>query len=366
MKLDKQYWKSLAAYLSGNLEDSERSDFELKRNVSSESRKAAKEAEQIWDSSGMRLRMNDPETDSEWERLANRLENSDSENKRVVELLTDRAVWFKMAAVLVMLISVFYFFLPSNTSTPTSIKEELVVLAAFDGVLMVYLPDSSKVWLNKGSSLSYTKGFGKESRSSKLDGEAFFEVRRDTTAPFTVTTSLASVRVLGTSFNVKEGKEEVVLTVAEGKVSFSPSDPAGEKLEVTASEKAVVTEKGKLAKGINDDPHFAAWRKNNNPLYEREKLEPARFLSNDYSWEKNALNLSVIKGSLENTAELADYTNVVLKVSYTKPNGKVSTSSFTINDTVRPGQRITYHKRLFDIFTDTQKVKVEIQSAEVR
>ena len=65
------------------------------------------------------------------------------------------------------------------------------------------LSDSSHVYLNAGSTLRYPRQFlpGKP-REVYLDGEAFFEVTRDTTRTFTVATRDMNTVVYGTRFNV--------------------------------------------------------------------------------------------------------------------------------------------------------------------
>ena len=85
---------------------------------------------------------------------------------------------------------------------------------------MVVLPDSSNVWLNSGSSLKYKTGFNSKIREVELEGEAFFEVRKDKSKMFKVTAGSVNVEVYGTAFNVKNYREEKKLevTVENGNV----------------------------------------------------------------------------------------------------------------------------------------------------
>ncbi|MBC6608154.1 FecR domain-containing protein [Hymenobacter sp. BT188] len=87
----------------------------------------------------------------------------------------------------------------------------------------IVLPDSSRVWLNEGSTLTYASKFDKSERSVKLEGEAFFQVRRNPQQPFVVETGPATTKVLGTSFNLRAYPTDgaVELTVATGKVAFT-------------------------------------------------------------------------------------------------------------------------------------------------
>lgn len=87
----------------------------------------------------------------------------------------------------------------------------------------VILPDGSHVWLNAASVLRYPANFGETREVFLEEGEGFFQVKRDTTAPFTVHSSHLDTRVLGTSFRVKAYKElsHEIVTVVSGKVAVS-------------------------------------------------------------------------------------------------------------------------------------------------
>ncbi len=65
----------------------------------------------------------------------------------------------------------------------------------------ITLPDSSRVWLNSGSSLRYPSRFG-DTRDVELSGEAYFKVAKDAGRKFYVRTSGMTIEVVGTEFNV--------------------------------------------------------------------------------------------------------------------------------------------------------------------
>nr|WP_295864832.1 FecR family protein [uncultured Chitinophaga sp.] len=67
----------------------------------------------------------------------------------------------------------------------------------------IQLADGTRVWLNAGSKLSYSKDFGKNDRSVTLSGEAFFDVAKQADRPFVIHTETMDIRVLGTRFNVR-------------------------------------------------------------------------------------------------------------------------------------------------------------------
>jgi transmembrane sensor len=67
----------------------------------------------------------------------------------------------------------------------------------------IQLPDGSVVTLNAGSSIKINEKYGLTLRDVYLEGEAFFEVKHDSTRPFIVHTPAMDVKALGTAFNVK-------------------------------------------------------------------------------------------------------------------------------------------------------------------
>lgn len=86
----------------------------------------------------------------------------------------------------------------------------------------IRLPDGSIVVLNKESTLSYPSNFNQKNRAVQLQGEAFFEVEKNKDLPFTIAIQETNVRVLGTSFNVKEDikNQQISVAVKTGHVEF--------------------------------------------------------------------------------------------------------------------------------------------------
>lgn len=87
--------------------------------------------------------------------------------------------------------------------------------------MQLILPDSSKVWLNAGTEISFAKNFTQHKlRKIKLKGEAYFEVKHDGSHPFVVENDQFITTVYGTSFNISAYPKENLATVAvnSGKV----------------------------------------------------------------------------------------------------------------------------------------------------
>ena len=85
----------------------------------------------------------------------------------------------------------------------------------------ITLPDGSTVFLNNNSKVSYASQFDDE-REIFLEGEAFFEVKKDSTKPFLVNSNGLVTKALGTSFNIKAHKgKKVEVGLVEGKISVA-------------------------------------------------------------------------------------------------------------------------------------------------
>ncbi|MEQ8471786.1 MAG: FecR family protein [Marinoscillum sp.] len=132
---------------------------------------------------------------------------------------------WRVAAILILAIGLGYVFNQiENEFVPGSVKAELVLIekeAQFGQKLTLELPDGSVVKLNSGSRITYPKEFAQESREVSLSGEAFFDVTKDPSRPFRITTDLINISVLGTSFNVRayENTGENQVAVKTGKVA---------------------------------------------------------------------------------------------------------------------------------------------------
>ncbi|MDE7374724.1 MAG: FecR family protein, partial [Odoribacter sp.] len=70
------------------------------------------------------------------------------------------------------------------------------------------LSDGTRVWLNAETELKYPVTFTGEVREVTLEGEAYFEVAKNSARPFVVKSEKLEIKVLGTSFNVKAYPQE--------------------------------------------------------------------------------------------------------------------------------------------------------------
>ncbi|SHN36479.1 FecR family protein [Chitinophaga sp. CF418] len=80
------------------------------------------------------------------------------------------------------------------------------------------LSDGTKVWLNADSRLRYPSLFSKDARLVTVEGEAYFEVASDAERPFMVQNAHATIKVLGTVFNINTYDSNIAATLVQGKI----------------------------------------------------------------------------------------------------------------------------------------------------
>ena len=100
---------------------------------------------------------------------------------------------------------------------------QIVVEAPEGATSKVTLPDGTSVWLNAGSRLAYSQGFGVKDRNVQLTGEGYFEVHKNREMPFNVASGCINVRVLGTKFDFRDYAEDntAMVSLDEGSVALA-------------------------------------------------------------------------------------------------------------------------------------------------
>ncbi|KXX72629.1 FecR family protein [Flammeovirga sp. SJP92] len=150
-----------------------------------------------------------------------------------------------VAILLTLGLSMFYYL--------DSDKVQMLQQETGNTTALVKLPDGTKVWLNKESSIRYPETFGDNDRVVSLEGDAFFEVKRDEQHAFNIITSEATTTVLGTSFHLTQNQVEVVT----GKVRFE-SKETGEYVVLVKNETGAVADGTVNKKSYEQDINAAS------------------------------------------------------------------------------------------------------------
>lgn len=120
------------------------------------------------------------------------IEEAEKKNFRIKKLLFELS---KIAAVFLIFLAGGYFL-----NKKTEINSQTLFVPPGQRAELL-LPDSSIVWLNAQTSITYPTDFGKNNREVELNGEAYFKVKKSKQT-FIVKTKDVDIHVLGTEFNV--------------------------------------------------------------------------------------------------------------------------------------------------------------------
>ncbi len=118
--------------------------------------------------------------------------------------------WMKIAAVFAVLFGLTFFYRTATTTTEVAANGKKTSFS---------LPDNSQVVLNSGSEIQYKSWNWDTNRKLNLEGEAYFKVAHG--KKFQVNTSIGTVTVLGTQFNVKARKNRFNVTCYQGRVKVN-------------------------------------------------------------------------------------------------------------------------------------------------
>ncbi len=161
---------------------------------------------------------------------ANSLTRSEKIHPLYLEIL-------KYAAIFLIAFAFAWFLKPAPSIITAHAKLNFYkVKVAYGSKSTIELPDSSIVVLNSGSTLSYPDRFETGNRTVILNGEAFFEVKKNKHCPFYVKTKDITIRVLGTRFNVKSYPDEITTetTLVSGKVEILRNSELDQKGNIKA------------------------------------------------------------------------------------------------------------------------------------
>lgn len=165
------------------------------------------------------------------------------------------------------------------------------IYAPFGARVAFTLPDSTTGMLNSGSKLTYSLPFNNK-RHIVMEGEGWFEVKRDEKHPFEINAGSSTVRVHGTSFNLSAYPSEdyVEVVLEHGKVEFKNIE-SDKKMMVFPSERLVFQD-GNVSKSVSDPEKYNAWTEGNLVFRGDPMAEVARRIERWY-------NVKVVLGDRE-------------------------------------------------------------------
>ncbi|MBO9684757.1 MAG: FecR domain-containing protein [Flavisolibacter sp.] len=228
----------LVKYLLGEATGEERLQVEAWMASDVANKKQYEDFKTIWEESKQLALVSTADENAAWQRFRERVQQP---KKNAVVRNMRRVAWLRIAALFIVIAGAGYFGYKLFSEKPI----ETIVVASNGTTLIDTLPDGSVVTLNKNSQLDYPSKFKGETRTISLKGEAFFNVTPDKEKPFVIHVNDVTVRVVGTSFNIKSVNGVTEVIVETGVVQVIRNNKM---VELRPHEKTRVTQQDSLLK----------------------------------------------------------------------------------------------------------------------
>lgn len=204
------------------------------------------------------------------DRIRSRINQEDSEFGFETRSRMALSRWLKVAAAVVLVAGAGWL-VSQKISTPAQEIASNVTIEKSNPTgqkSSFVLSDGTLVKLNAESKLVFAENFDDKKREVFLEGEAFFDVKKDPARPFVVHTGQLSTTALGTSFNIEayNGESPIKVSLVTGKVKVAHMDSSIDDLLLDPDEMATFDIGQKRLSRESFDPELVlAWK--NQTLY---------------------------------------------------------------------------------------------------
>ncbi|MFC4870869.1 FecR family protein [Negadavirga shengliensis] len=229
--------------------------------------------------------------------------------------------WLKVATIsfFVLTLGTLWTFTQEQQEEETNIPVVYEERTTAPGIkTQITLSDGTVVLLNSSSQIRYIKHFEKNTREVFLEGEAFFNVAKDSLRPFVVHIGEIKTKVLGTSFNIKAYKgENLDISLLSGKVEVDVAMEHSRKINLLPGEALKIDFPTQMiALGHFDEEVVMGWTRKTIIFQETPLQEAVRVLENWYGVKVEIINRPPIPVKLSGRFENETLTNVLEGLCY--------------------------------------------------
>lgn len=199
-------------------------------------------------------------------------------------------------------------------------KELLVQNRVYNqnGVQTIVLPDSSEVWLNENSTISYPEQFKAKERLVLLEGNAYFDIQKNTTQPFVVRIGKVDVKVTGTEFFIESATpNNTSITLISGSVDLNYENEKGENVSsslIPGQQADISKLNGQVQITDIETDYYVAWKDGTYRFTDDPLDEIVRFLARHYDLDIQitpSLEKKRFTGRVSSTDTLSDVLKVI-------------------------------------------------------
>jgi transmembrane sensor len=234
-------------------------------NESYDNRKLFDEYNEIWHLSNTILNEQHYNCNAGWDSLQKEITKKDIvNNKRIRNSRTGQLFFWKAASAAAILVAVLFIglFFQKNTRVPD--KKFVTFQSPRGEKSRIILSDSTIVWLNSESQLTYSNDFDSEVRLVTLSGEGYFDVKKDQDRPFIIRTPGADIKVFGTRFNVCSypGEQLTETTLEDGKIGVYISGISKPVSVIPGQRMVFNKETGEVTLNSVNTDLYTSWKEN--------------------------------------------------------------------------------------------------------
>ena len=254
---DSQTYKLLSLYLANTISTQELEELKKLVNISDD-QQLSEALSQLWDNYNVEDKYLPNKNN-----LNSILQNVNRSTRNIfITSVLLKSLRIASAILIPLLLGITIFLYQDRQQLAEVGQKEMIISVPKGQKVNVTLPDGSTVLLNSLSTLRYQQNFGYEDRIVSLQGEGFFDIKKEANKKFIVITEHLDVQVLGTKFNLHAYNEDELIEMAlvEGNVRIETHESPQQIAYVKPSEKIIYNKRSKkLTINKSDSKIETAW-----------------------------------------------------------------------------------------------------------
>jgi transmembrane sensor len=302
-----EYNNLIIKFFAGEISEEEIAFLKSWLEEDSENRRLFDKENELWQETAFQLKPEQFKVDKGWLNISSRLGLGKRKIRSVTVIRKAKFVTLMAVTCLTALLAIgsicLWIFEKQKLTVQNSLSS---AISTKEGEKAhIFLPDSTEVVLNSGSTIHYDGNFNKKERIVELSGEAYFDVSTNSQKPFIVKLGRMNVIATGTRFNIfsYSNEDRIETTLEEGvvQVSILGTDP----ITMRSGQQVVYfmkTNKVQLSEVATDT--YLSWKENKLRFNDTPFEEVLRRIGRKYNVTFEITNRDLL--SLKYTATFID------------------------------------------------------------
>jgi transmembrane sensor len=302
-----KYHNLIIKFFAGELDDNEILILKSWLDQNPDNRRIFNEENELWQGANVHSNIEHFKTDTAWINISAKLGIGKTNSKSFAIISRNNYRKLLAAATVTCLVALggVSLWISAKTSFEKISGASTTITTNEGEKAHVFLPDSSEIILNSGSTIQYSGNYNFKDRVLKLTGEAFFNVFTNHEKPLIVELEHMKIIATGTRFNVFsfDNEDRVETTLEEGTIEVSIEGKAP--LTVKQGQQVVYFRKSEkvLLREVATDT-YTSWRENKLRFNDTPFEEVLRRIGRKYNVKFEITNRDLL--NLKYTATFID------------------------------------------------------------